>query len=156
MLTCMDGYLLMWLALLVLFLLVEATTVALVSVWFAAGAVAALLVSFWGGTLLWQFVAFAVVSALLLLCLRPFARRFIVPNTVKTNVDSVAGSQGVVLEPIDNLLSTGRIRLGALEWAARSTDGRPIPAGTQIRADRVEGVKVFVTSIETEHTSSGG
>lgn len=156
MLAGLDGCLIMWLALLVLFLLMEAATVALVSVWFAAGALAALLVCFFGGTLLWQFVAFAVVSALLLLCLRPFTRRYLAPKTVKTNVDVVAGSQGIVLERIDNLQATGRVRLGALEWMARSTDDKPIPAGTKIQADRVEGVKVFVTPVETEHTSSGG
>lgn len=156
MLACLDGCLIMWLALLVLFLLMEAATVALVSVWFAAGALAALLVCFFDGTLLWQFVAFAVVSALLLLCLRPFTRRYLAPKTVKTNVDEVAGSQGIVLERIDNLQATGRVRLGALEWMARSTDGKPIPAGSKIQADRVEGVKVFVTPVETKHTSSGG
>ncbi len=148
----MNWYPLMWLGLLVLFLWLEASTVALVSVWFAAGAVAAMIVSFCGGTLGLQAVFFIAVSALLLLSLRPFTRKFITPKMTKTNVDSVSGSEGIVLESIDNVESTGRVRLGALEWAARSSSGVSIPAGTRIRADRVEGVKVFVTPIESNNT----
>lgn len=136
-----------WLALLVLFLLAEAATVALVSLWFAAGALAAILVCLLGGSVAVQCVVFFLVSAVLLGLARPLLRRYVNPRIVKTNVDSVAGTEGLVTEAIDNISGAGQVKLGAMVWTARSTDGNPIPAGTRIRADRVEGVKVFVSPL---------
>ena len=137
-----------WLALAVVFLVAEAATVTMVSLWFAGGCLAALLVAATGGG--WGFQVFTAlaVSALLLACLRPLARKHFTPKLTRTNVDAVAGTMGTVLEDIDNNAATGRVKLGAMEWSARSTDGTPISAGTLIRADKVEGVKVFVTVVK--------
>ena len=136
-----------WLGLLVLFLLIEAATVALVSLWFAAGALAAILACLLGGNAAVQCAVFFLVSVALLGLARPLLRRYVDPHIVKTNVDSVAGTEGLVTEAIDNVSGSGQVKLGAMTWTARSTDGSPIPAGTRIRADRVEGVKVFVSPL---------
>ena len=141
-----------WLGLMVAFMVVEGITVALVSVWFAVGALVSLLVSAFGGPLWLQIVLFLVVSGLCLGLVRPLARKYFNRDRTRTNVESVAGTSGIVTEEIDNIQATGHVKLGAVVWSARSTSGQAIPEGTMVRADRVEGVKVFVTPVsEKEH-----
>ena len=137
-----------WFGLMVLFIWMEASTVTMVSAWFALGALASMITALLEGQIWLQAVVFFVVSIGFLLLLRPLARKYFTPKIVKTNVDSVIGSQGVVLEEIDNISAKGRVKLGSMEWSARSTDGTPIPADSLVTVDRIEGVKVFVTSVE--------
>ena len=146
----MNWAAIVWFALTVLFIIIEANTVTLVSTWFAAGALTAMVASLLEGPLWLQAVLFFAVSAGLLLALRPLVRKHFVPRLVKTNVDSVVGTQGPVTERIDNLASCGQVKLGAMVWSARSTSGQPIEAGTVIRVDRIEGVKVYVSPAEVE------
>ena len=148
----MNWAAIVWFILLVVFLLIEANTVTLVSGWFAAGAIAAMIASLFGAPMWLQGTLFLVVAIGLLLALRPLLRKYIKPKLVKTNVDSVIGSTGVVISTIDNLRSTGQVKLGAMEWTARSTCGEVLEEGTLIRVDRVEGVKVFVTVAEVKET----
>ena len=133
---------------LVLLVLTEAVTVAMVSLWFALGALGALLVNLLGAEAWLQILVFFVISIVSLASLRPWARKRFNPGTAKTNVDAVIGSQGRVLADVDNVEATGQVKLGAMEWTARSTSGEPIKAGTLVRVDRVEGVKVFVSPLE--------
>ena len=145
----MDLVAIVWLALLILFLIVEAAcAIHLVCIWFALGSLAALTVYFLHGPLWLQITVFILVSAALLIALWPLTRKFLNPNITKTNVDSVIGSTGYVTSPVDNIHGMGQVKLGAMEWTARSTSGEPIPQGTLVRADRIEGVKVFVTPVE--------
>ena len=137
-----------WLGLMVLFLAVEAATVTMVSLWFAGGALAALAVSLLGGGYLLQMAAFLVVSAGLLALLRPLARKHFTPKLTKTNVDSVIGTQGYVTSDIDNVAATGTVKLGAMEWTARSATGEKISTGTLVKVEKIEGVKAFVTAVE--------
>ena len=144
----MNWAAIVWFALLVLFFAVEASTVTVVSIWFAAGSVVALIASLLGAPSWLQIVLFFVVSILLLLALRPITKKYFTPKLTKTNVDSVIGSVGIVTAKINNIEAVGTIKLGAMEWSARSTSGDEIPAGTRVRVDRIEGVKVFVTPVE--------
>ena len=138
-----------WLGLTVVFLIVEAACpIHLVSLWFAAGALAALGVWALGGALWLQITVFLAVSCLLLAMLWPLTKKLLNPGLQSTNIDSVIGSQGLVTAPIDNLAAAGQVKLGGMEWTARSTSGDPIPQGTRIRVDRIEGVKVFVSPVE--------
>ena len=133
----------LWLALFVVFLIVEAGTVALVSIWFALGALAALVSCALGAEMWLQITVFLVVSLVLLALLWKRVRSKL--TTTKTNVDSVIGAEGYVTEAIDNLSYTGRVKLGGITWAARSTSGAGIPVGTLVKVERIEGVKVFVS-----------
>ena len=63
-------------------------------------------------------------------------------------MDSVIGATGVVVTPVNNIAALGQVRIGGVEWSARSTDNSHIPAGTLVKVDRVEGVKVFVSPAE--------
>ena len=137
----------LWLVAFVVFLMVEASTVTMVSLWFAVGALAALIVSLFAG-FGWQIAVFLAVSAVCLTALRPLAQKYFKPRLTKTNVDAIIGSQGYVTADIDNLAATGKVNLGAMEWTARSTTGQNIPAGTLVKVDRIEGVKAFVTAVK--------
>lgn len=136
----------LWLALFVVFLIVEAGTVALVSIWFALGALAALVSCALGAEMWLQITVFLVVSLVLLALLWKRVRSKL--TTTKTNVDSMIGAEGYVTEAIDNLSYTGRVKLGGITWAARSTSGAGIPVGTLVKVERIEGVKVFVSPAE--------
>lgn len=146
----MDTFI--WLALIVLFLIAEAATVTMVSLWFAAGAVVAMIAALLGAPVWLQIALFLIVSAALLACLRSVVRKHFTPKLTRTNVDAVIGSEGYVTADIDNLSATGSVKLGAMEWTARSTAGSPISKGTLVKVDKIEGVKVFVTAIEVEAT----
>lgn len=137
-----------WLGIMVVFLFMEANTVSLVSIWFAAGSLAALIASLFGAPGWLQITLFLVTSAATLACLRPLVRKYIKPKIVPTNTDALLNSQGYVTEEIDNLAAHGQVKLGAMEWTARSTNGNPIPQGTLVKVDKIEGVKAFVTPVE--------
>ena len=139
---------LFWLVLMIGFLVMESQTVTVVSIWFGVGALAAMIAAFCGAEIWLQAVIFFVVSIALLAALRPVVRKFFNPKITKTNVDSVIGSQGYVTAEIDNLAARGQVKLGAMEWTARSSSGENIPEGTLVQVDKIEGVKAFVTVVE--------
>ena len=139
-----------WLVLLILFLMAEAATVSMVSLWFAAGALVALIASLLHWSVWLQITLFLVVSGVLLASLRPLVRRHLTPKLTRTNVDAVVGTTGLVTASIDNVAAAGQVKLGAMVWTARSTTGETIPEGTLIRVDRIEGVKAFVSPAEVK------
>lgn len=143
----MEVMSILWLVLFVGFLLVEASTVAVISIWFALGALAALVASLLSAQVWLQILLFAVASAGFLMLLRPIARKVLTPRIQKTNVDAVLGTVGVVTEDIENISACGQVKLGAMTWTARSTTGEAIPKGAQVVVDRVEGVKLYVTPV---------
>ena len=144
----MNWAAIIWLLLVVVFLLAEAATVTVISLWFAAGALAAMAAALLGAGIWLQIGVFLAVSAAALTALRPLVRKYLTPKITATNVDSVIGSAGIVTADIDNITSSGQIKLNGMEWSARSTSGDTIPAGTRIRVDRIEGVKAFVSPAE--------
>ena len=142
-----------WLVLLVVFLIAEAACpIHLVSIWFALGALTALLCAALGAPVWLQITLFVAVSGILLALLWPLAKKFLSPQDTAPTVDSVIGSVGRVTVDIDNVEALGQVMLGGMEWSARSTSGDPIPAGIEVRVDRVEGGKVFVTPVEATVT----
>ena len=144
----MNWAALFWLAAMVVFLLAESTTVTLISLWFAAGSLAAMLVALTGAGIGFQMSVFVIVSAISLTALRPLVRKHIKPKLTKTNVDAVVGSTGLVTTPIDNVSAVGQVKLGAMTWTARSVSGEPIPQGTLVKVERIEGVKAYVSPVK--------
>lgn len=137
-----------WLVLIVVFLMVEASTVTLVSLWFAAGSLAAMLVALTGAGIGFQVTVFVIVSAICLTALRPLVRKHIKPKLTKTNVDAMVGSTGLVTVAIDNVTAQGQVKLGPMEWTARSESGEPIEEGTLVKVVRIEGVKAIVSPVK--------
>ena len=142
---------LIWLGLVLVFVVVEAACpIHLVSIWFAAGSLAAMAAALLHGPVWLQVLLFLVVSSVLLAALWPLTKKFLKPKLTATNVDSVIGSTGTVTATIDNLAASGQVKLGAMYWTARSTSGETIAEGTVIRVDRIEGVKVYVSPVQVK------
>ena len=137
-----------WLIAMVIFAAAELMTVSLVSIWFAVGALGAIIVALTGGGLTFQVTVFLALAIVLLLGLRSVVRKHLSPRITKTNIDSVIGATGVVLTPVNNVAALGQVQVNGVEWSARSTGNTHIPAGTLVKVDRIEGVKVFVSPVE--------
>ncbi len=137
----------LWLVLLVVFAVAEGLTAGLVSIWFALGAVAALVTSFATDSLLIQVIVFAVISVITMAIIRPLAAKFFTPRHEATNADRIIGSTAVVVVPIDNVNGTGQVKVGGKIWTARAPGEAIIPEGTKVKILRIEGVKVFVEPI---------
>ena len=127
-----------WLAAMVIFIIAEATTVTLVSIWFAVGALGAILIAL-------QVTVFLALAIVLLIFLRGAVRKHFAPRITRTNVDSVIGATGIVVTPVNNIAALGQVQINGVEWSARSTDGSHIGAGALVKVDKIEGVKVFVS-----------
>lgn len=136
-----------WLVLLLLFAGGEATTVGLTSIWFAAGALAALIAALLGGALWIQITLFLAVSLLCLAAVRPLAKKHLNNKVEHTNADRAIGQEALVTEDVDNIQGKGAVIIRGVTWTARSEDGDPIPTGTMVRVLRIEGVKVFVERV---------
>lgn len=136
----------LWFALMAIFVIVEAACpFHLVSIWFAVGALVATVIGLLGGEFWLQATAFLVISVGLLIALWPLTKKVLKPKVTATNVDALIGTQGYVTAAVDNLNAVGQVKLGGMEWTARSTTGEKIDAGTLVTVDRIEGVKAFVT-----------
>lgn len=141
----MPDMTMMWLVLLIVCLVVEALTMGLATIWFAGGALVALLVSAIHAPIWLQVVLFLAVSLLLLFYTRPIAKKFFNRNVTKTNVDSVIGKNAIVVEAIDNLQGKGRVALAGQEWTARSVEENgKIAEGAIVEVEAVSGVKLMV------------
>lgn len=133
-----------WLAAFVVFIGIEIGTMALTTIWFAGGALAAFLVTFTGAGIELQLAVFFIVSLALLIFTRPFALKFINKDAVKTNVESLVGRMARVTSRIDNDLATGTAVVNGQEWTARSADGTPIAEGAMVEIKEIKGVKLMV------------
>jgi membrane protein implicated in regulation of membrane protease activity len=145
----MNWAAIVWFVLMLGFLIVEAAcAVHLVSIWFAAGSLVAMLIAFLKGPMWLQVMLFIVVSCALLVLFLPLVKKFLNPARTKTNVDAILGSQGYVTADIDNIAAAGQVKLGSMEWTARSINGEKIPKGTLVKVERIEGVKAFVSKVK--------
>ena len=135
----------LWLGTMIVLLIVEALAPGLVSIWFALGALAAMISSMLGAPLWLQLVWFFLVSVVSLLLTRPLAKKYVNGRAVPTNADMAIGKDCVVTETIDNVRGTGAVSVGGKIWTARmaSPEGRA-EKGTVLRAVRIEGVKLIV------------
>lgn len=136
-----------WLCAVVILGIIEALTVGLVTVWFAIGALAALISSLFGGPLWLQILLFIVVTAVSLITTRPLVKKYFNKNSHKpTNADMVIGEDAEVTEEINNLKGTGAVRCRGKEWSARSENGESISVGEIVTAVKIEGVKLIVAN----------
>ena len=150
-LTQMNPFVLVWLVAVIIFLGVELSTVTLTSIWFAAGALAAMLVAMFNGNLIVQIIAFLIVAFGLLYATKPWAKKFIDTKKVSTNADRAIGQEVRVLERVSNLDQTGRAIVNGMEWTVRTeNDNIVIEQGELVRVLRITGVKLIVERVEEE------
>ena len=136
-----------WIAAMVIFGVVEAVTVGLVSIWFVLGSAAGLIAAICGGAVWLQVTLFFVVSIAALLATRPLVRKMMARSIVPTNADAVLGKEARVTETIDNNESAGAVYVEGKTWSARSESGEVLPEDAMVRIVRMEGVKLFVEKL---------
>ncbi len=140
-----------WIILIIVFAVGEIITVGLTSIWFAGGALAALLVSALGANEIVQVIVFVAVSLLLLFFTRPWALKYLKPHLTRTNYEEALEQKVNVTETIDNTKGTGTAVLKGQEWTARAyEDGTVLEAGTIARVKEIRGVTLYVVPIKEE------
>lgn len=138
------GMVLMWAIVAVITLSVEAATAEMVSIWFTPGALVTMVLSIWVKIFWIQLLVFLALSAILLVIARRHYKKHPLAKNQKMNADAVVGKTGVVQEPINNIDGTGSVKVGALEWTARSADDAVnIPQGTIVSVKEISGVKLI-------------
>ncbi len=147
-----DSYItIAWLGLLIILLVIEIITVGLTSIWAAGGALAALILSILGLSLVWQVVAFFGVTFVLLIFTRPFAVRFINTQREKTNYEGIIGKTIRIAERVDNIRQTGMAVVNGQEWTVRAEDEQEIlEPETLAKVVNISGVKLIVRKYEEE------
>lgn len=147
----MDGVL--WFSIFIICLIAEALTYALVSIWFAGGALLAFIAAAAGAGIKTQAVLFCIGSAMMLAGLRPAAKRLSGFGNGKArlhpNADRVIGKTAVVKRPIgksdESFDGVGSVICCGMEWAARTEDETEILTPyTPVKVLRIEGVKLIV------------
>lgn len=141
-----DNMSIVWVVIMVVFLVVEAATAGLTCIWFAIGALAALIAALFGAPIWLQLVWFFVVSVVTLYFTRPLVLKFVNSRSQPTNADMVIGKEALVTEAIDNVESAGAVAVGGKVWTARSENGEPIEVGSIVTVLRIEGVKLIVSA----------
>ena len=143
-----------WLALMIIMVIVECMGPALVSIWFAAGALVSLILSLFsllpGVTIPWwvQVIVFVVVSAITLLALRPLSKRYLKRNIVNSNVDSLVGKRGLLEEEIKPF-EPGVCKINDVSWTAISTNGKEtIAVKSVVEVVAIQGNKLLVKKVE--------
>ena len=145
----MSPYVFVWLIAVIVFLGVELSTVTLTSIWFAAGALAAMLVAMFNGNIIVQIIAFLIVAFGLLYATKPWAKKFIDTKKVNTNADRAIGEEVRVVERVSNLDQTGKAIVHGMEWTVRTEDDNiMIEQGELVRVVRIAGVKLIVERVE--------
>ncbi len=135
---------LVWLAAIVVFIVIEAMTAGLASIWFAAGSLVAMIAALLGARLWLQLVLFAVVSLAVIIILRPLAVKVLKVGKTKTNSDRLIGMSGTVIKSINNQNGEGLVRVGGQTWSAASENGETIEENTLVTVEKISGARVIV------------
>lgn len=138
-----------WIIAAVLFAVIEAATVALVTVWFAVGALAAAIAAQFGASTLFQVGTFVVVSAILLCVTRPVFKKISVKKPQRTNADRFIGEEAMVIKKIDDINNYGQVKIAGQVWSAVSEDKSPLEEGTIVKVIAIRGVKLVVEPINS-------
>ena len=142
-----GGMTALWLVIMVVLLIVEGAVTGLVSIWFALGALAAMICAILGAPLWLQIVWFLAVSVAALVLTRPLVRKYINAKVQATNADALIGRECVVTEKIDNIMGTGAVKIEGKEWTARAEEeGSKYEKGQILKVKKISGVKLIVNS----------
>ncbi|MCD7771657.1 MAG: NfeD family protein [Oscillospiraceae bacterium] len=133
-----------WLIAIIAFIVLEAVTYQLVSVWFVIGSLGGLIAAALGANLPVQIAVFVIVSALMLAILRPLSMKLLKPKGLKTNTDRLIGEDVLITEDVNNINGTGKGKIGGMTWTVRSETGEDIPENSVATVTRIEGVKLIV------------
>lgn len=146
----MTNPVVIWLIILVVLVVIEIFTLGLTTIWFAGGALVAIIVAALGGPIWLQVLAAIIVSAVLLFFTRPVAVKYFNRDRERTNAESLVGRQAIVISEINNLQGIGQVTINGMEWTARTiTDGQVIKPGEVVIIRGINGVKLLVEREES-------
>ena len=137
-----------WTIVLIAALIVEGATFALVAIWFAAGALGALIAAGLGAPFIVQLIVFTVLAAVMLIFTRPLLKKLFPNKFIPTNSELEVGKTAVVIEAVDNATGKGRVKLGGVNWAAVSENGEDIPVDEIVVVKEIRSAKVVVARTE--------
>jgi len=139
-----DEFWWIWLVLAAIFVVSEMFTAGFFIFWFGIGAAVAGLLALLGLSVLWQWAGFVVVSGVLVIISRRFAERFTKKQPPGIGADRFIGKIGIVLEDVNNIDNTGRVRIDKDEWRADSENEEIIPKGSKVVVTRLDGTHLVV------------
>lgn len=137
----------MWLVLIIILIIIEVATTAYISLWFIVGALAAMFLSFATENITILIAVFLFVSFIFLILFRPFALKYAKPKA-KSNIDALIGAEGIVIETINNIANTGKVKVMGQEWSAISENNKVIETGKKIIVLKITGIKLIVKEAE--------
>lgn len=143
-----SNYWWIWLVLAAIFIVGEIFTAGFFIFWFGIGAALAGILALLGVGVLWQWVSFVIITGILVIVSRRFAERFTKQQPPGIGADRFIGKKGVVLEDINNLENTGRVRIDKDEWRADSETEAIITKGNKVVVTRVDGTHLVVNILE--------
>lgn len=133
-----------WLGVTIAAIVIEASTLALVAVWFIPSALISLVLSLLRLPLWLQVPLFLALSVAQMIFLKPFMKKVLKVKYSPTNADTVIGKTGTVIEKIDNIAGTGAVKADGKVWTARSSDDSiTIDEGSLVCAVEIRGVKLI-------------
>lgn len=145
----MDVFSIVWLVAAIIFLIIEALSVQLISIWLAGGAIVAMVLALLNVNFWIQVLIFAVVSLILIILTRPLVKRILNKNVEATNADRSIGKEAAVTSEINNVLGKGQVNLSGQIWSARSSDDSVINEGETVIVEKIDGVKLIVSRKQT-------
>lgn len=140
----MEPTIIVWLAGIIAFVILEAVTYQMICIWFALGSLGGLIAKMAGASFNIQMTVFLVISIICLICLRPLSKKLVKREEVKTNVDSLIGKEVLITKEVDNLHEKGEGRINGMVWTVRSMDNTPITENEIAIVEEVKGVKLIV------------
>lgn len=148
------GFPIMWIVIAIIAAIIEGCTPQLVSIWFAIGAVVTAIVSVFTDNIIIQLAVFVAISVICIVVTRPLAKK-LRSNTgdIPTNCDRYIGKTAEVIVDVDNTNAVGQVKVEGSVWSARSSTGEPLPAGTRVVVNSIEGVKMIVTPVNVPQTA---
>ncbi len=136
--------LLFWIIMLVVLIVVEAVTAQMVTIWFAAGAVGAIVAELLNAEVWVQWIVFVAVSVVALIATRPLVKKMTKAKVQPTNADRCIGQTAVVTEEINNIEGRGQVHVNGITWTARSSDGTVFKKDERVTVEKIDGVKLIV------------
>ena len=134
----------MWLITSGVFFIIEIFTVGFLIFWLGVGALFAMLISFLTSNIIIQTTVFVISSGLLIFATKPLVNKITKKEVVPTNIYSIVGKKGIVIEDINWSTGTGQIKSEGEVWSAKTNEQINIPKGTEVEIESIDGVKVIV------------
>ena len=142
-----------WLIVAGFFFILEIATTGFLVCWLGVGALFAMVLSFFIDNIVLQVMLFAISSVILILFTKPLVNKFIDKKTIATNIDSIIGKEGLVIETIDPVKGVGQVKLGGEVWSAKSfVENTVIEKDTRVVVREINGVKLVVEEVKNIDT----